>query len=83
MQQTAESIFSLDVAISKYSEIYNSLSQLENKCAVSWNFLRPSSDKGQCLGTIQAMADQIIHRGPNDVGFCEEYPVFLVAEDYQ
>jgi glycosyltransferase involved in cell wall biosynthesis len=31
-RQTAESIFSLDVAISKYSEIYNSLSQLENKC---------------------------------------------------
>ena len=32
-RKTAESIFSLNAAVCKYSEIYKSLSQLENKCA--------------------------------------------------
>ena len=44
---------------------------------ISWHVRSFRSDEGERFKTIKTMADQIIHRGPNDVGYCNDYPVLL------
>lgn len=46
-------------------------------CGLVGIFCGLRSDEGQRFKTLQAMSDQIIHRGPSDVGFCNDYPVLL------
>ena len=46
-------------------------------CGLVGMFCSFHSDEGERFKTIKTMADQIIHRGPNDVGYCNDYPVLL------